>query len=300
MRIVMTGSSGFLGSHLHPRLVADGHDVIRLVRRDPATLEERRWRPELGELHPATLAGADAVINLAGAGVTDRRWTAAYKRQLRSSRVAAARTLVTAISSLPEADRPGSLLSASGASFYGPTGETAVDEESPPGTGFLPELAVAWESAAKQAEEAGVRVVRLRTGLVLDRSHGLLKTLTRVYNLMVGGKIGNGRQWMSWITLRDWVSAVAFLLEHDDLAGPVNLVGPNPSRNVDFSKALGRVMRRPALFPIPSFGPLLVKGEIGQEAIESIRVLPAVLGRSGFPFRDTDVEEALRVALHKP
>jgi hypothetical protein len=300
MRIVMAGASGFLGRHLRRRLVADGHDVIRLVRRDPSTLEERRWRPELGELHPATLAGADAVINLAGAGVADRRWTESYKEELRSSRVVPTRTLVTAMSALPDGERPKTLLNASGVHFYGPTGDTAVDEEAPPGTGFMPELCVAWESAARQAEEVGVRVVRLRTGLVLDRSSGLLKTRSLVMNLYVGGKIGNGRQWMPWITLRDWVSAAAFLLERDDISGPVNVTGPNPSRNLDFTKALGRAMNRPAILPTPRFGVRLVMGEFGNEAIDSLRVLPAVLGRSGFTYRDSDLDEALRVALHKP
>src|SRR5690606_13207613 len=160
-------------------------------------------------------------------------------------------------------------------------------------------LCVEWEATAREAEEYGVRVVRLRTGLVLDRSAGLLKTLTLVFNLMAGGKIGDGRQWMPWITLRDWVSAAVFLLEHPEISGPVNMVGPNPSRNAEFSKALGRVMRRPALLPTPRFGVRLVLGEFGHEAIDSLRVVPAVLGRSGFTFQDTDLEDALRVALHR-
>lgn len=295
----MAGSSGFLGTHLRGRLVASGHEIVRLVRREPSGPDERQWRPERGELDPKVLAGAGAVINLAGAGVADKRWTAEYKKVLRSSRVDPTRTLVSAIAALPEADRPRTLLNASGVHFYGPTGDTVVDEEAPPGTGFMPELCVEWESAAREAEESGVRVVRLRTGLVLDRSAGLLKTLTLVFNLMIGGKIGDGRQWMPWITLRDWVSAAMFLLDHDEIAGPVNIVGPNPTRNAEFSKALGRVMRRPALFPAPRFGVRLVMGEFGNEAIDSLRVVPAVLGRSGFTFQDTDLEDALRVALHR-
>src|SRR5690606_5760602 len=200
---------------------------------EPSGPDERQWRPERGELDPKVLAGAGAVINLAGAGVADKRWTAEYKKVLRSSRVDPTRTLVSAIAALPEADRPRTLLNASGVHFYGPTGDTVVDEEAPPGTGFMPELCVEWESPAREAEESGVRVVRLRTGLVLDRSAGLLKTLTLVFNLMIGGKIGDGRQWMPWITLRDWVSAAVFLLEHPEISGPVNMVGPNPSRNAE-------------------------------------------------------------------
>ena len=295
----MAGSSGFLGTNLRARLVADGHEIVQLVRREPTAPDQRRWRPERGELDPQVLAGVDAVINLAGAGVADKRWTAEYKKVLRSSRVEPTRTLVGAIAALPEPDRPRALLNASGAHYYGPTGDRVVDEEAPPGTGFMPELCVEWEATAREAEEYGVRVVRLRTGLVLDRSAGLLKTLTLVFNLMAGGKIGDGRQWMPWITLRDWVSAAVFLLEHPEISGPVNMVGPNPSRNAEFSKALGRVMRRPALLPTPRFGVRLVLGEFGHEAIDSLRVVPAVLGRSGFTFQDTDLEDALRVALHR-
>jgi uncharacterized protein (TIGR01777 family) len=298
MRIVMAGASGFLGTNLRRRLTEDGHEVIRLVRRDPSTLEERRWRPELGELHPGTLAGIDAVINLAGAPVA-RRWTAAYKEDVRSSRVRATQTIASAIASLPADERPRTLLNGSGVHYYGDTGDTAVDEESPAGTGFMPELCVAWEGATRVAEEAGVRVVRFRTGLVLGREATIMRVLTLVFNVGLGGPIHGGRYWMPWISIRDWTSAVAFLLDREDVSGPVNLCGPNPSRNADFSRALGRVMHRPTLFPTPRFGVRLVMGEFGQSITDSIRAMPAVLNRSGFTFRDTDLDQALRLALHK-
>jgi uncharacterized protein (TIGR01777 family) len=298
MRIVMAGSSGFLGTNLRRRLAADGHEVIRLVRRDPSNLEERRWRPELGELHPGTLAGADAVINLAGAPVA-RRWTAAYKEQVRSSRVRAAQTIASAIAAVPAGERPRTLLSASGVHYYGDTGDTAVDEESPAGTGFMPELCVDWEAATRPAEEAGVRVVHFRTGLVLGREATIMRVLTLVFNAGLGGPIHGGRYWMPWISVRDWAAGVAFLLDHDDVSGPVNLTGPNPARNADFSRALGRVMHRPSLFPTPRFGVRLVMGEFGASITDSIRALPAVLNRSGFTFADTDLDQALRLALGK-
>lgn len=298
MRIIMAGSSGFLGTNLRRRLDAEGHEIIRLVRRDPSNFEERRWRPELGELHPANLAGADAVINLAGAPVA-RRWTAAYRKEVRSSRIRATQTIASALAALPVDERPRTLLNASGVHFYGDTGDSPVDEEAPPGTGFLPELCVAWEAAARVAEESGIRVVRFRTGLVLDRQATMMKIFTLVFNVGLGGKIAGGRGWMPWISLRDWVSAVSFLLARDDLHGPVNLVGPNPVRNAEFAKTLGRVMHRPTLFPTPKFGVRLVAGEFGVTATNSIRALPAVLGRSGFTFRDSELDQALRLAVHQ-
>ena len=203
------------------------------------------------------------------------------------------------MAALPADERPSVLLNSSGVHYYGDTGDTAVDEDSPPGTGFLPELCVAWEAAARRAEDSGTRVVRLRTGLVLDREAMILRILTLVFNAFLGGNTRGGRAWMPWISLRDWASAVVFLLEREDLSGPVNIVGPNPARNADFNRALGRVLHRPVYFPTPTFGVRLVMGEFGVSVLDSIRALPAALGRAGFQHRDTDVEQTLRVALRR-
>lgn len=297
MRIVMAGSSGLLGSHLRERLVADGHTITRLVRRPPTDRDEQPWQPDTGDLDPAVLAGADAVVNLAGAGVEDRRWNDRYKQTLISSRVRPTGTLARAIAGLSEQDRPRMLVNASGVHFYGDTGDTKVDEESPPGHGFFPDLCQAWEAACAPAEQGGVRVVALRTGLVLDKSGGLLKTMALAVRLFAGGPLAGGRQWMPWISMTDWVGAVTFLLGRDDVTGPVNVVGPDPVRNTDFNRALARALHRPAPWPIPRFALRIVVGEFANEAVESLRVLPRVLTRTGYPFQHSTVDDALRSAL---
>jgi uncharacterized protein len=299
MLIVMAGASGFLGTHLRRRLERDGHEIIQLVRREPSEPRQRRWQPDQGELDPAVLASADAVVNLAGAGVEDKRWTESYKRILTSSRIDPTATLADAMADLPVDRRPRVLLNASGVHFYGDTGDRPVEEDAAPGAGFFADLCQAWEAATVSAETAGVRVVKLRTGLVLDRSSGLLKVFSLIFRLFIGGKIGDGRQWMPWITLDDWLSAAVFLLERDDIAGPVNVVGPHPARNADFTKALAKAVRRPAIFPTPKLAVRVVVGEFGREAVMSLRVLPGVLGRAGYDFKQADLDSALRAALHQ-
>jgi len=297
MRIVMAGSSGFLGTHLRRRLTKDGHEIVQLVRRQPTEPDQRRWWPDRGELDPAALEGADAVINLAGAGVEDKRWTESYKDILRSSRVGATATIATALAALPAGERPAVLLNGSAIGFYGDTGDTAVDEQSPSGAGFFPELCRAWEAATTPAEDAGLRVVRLRTGFPLDKSGGLLKPLLLPFRFGVGGKLANGRQWMPWISLADWLSAAAFLLGREDVAGPVNMVGPDPARNADFTKALGKALHRPAIAPVPTLALRILLGEFANEAVASQRVLPGVLNRAGFAYQHRDLDSALRAAL---
>jgi uncharacterized protein (TIGR01777 family) len=296
MRIVMAGSSGFLGTALRRRLGAGGHEVIQLVRREPSQPGQRRWQPDRHQLDPGVLAGADAVINLAGVGVEDRRWNSTFKELLRSSRVDTTATLADTMAALPAGERPGILLNSSAVGFYGDTGDTAVDEDSPPGEGFLADMCQQWESATASAEKSGVRVVKLRTGLVLDSRGGLLKPLTLIFKLFAGGKLGNGLQWMPWITLHDWTSAAVFLLDRD-IAGPVNVVGPAPARNVDFTRALAKGLHRPAIVPTPKVALRIALGEFGNDAVASQRALPAVLGRHGFEFRDHDLDTAIRVAL---
>jgi uncharacterized protein len=298
MRIVMAGSSGFLGSHLRAKLAADGHDIVQLVRQPPRRDFERRWVPHTGDLDPDVLAGTDVVVNLAGAGVEDKRWSPAFRQTLITSRVRPTATLAATIADLPADARPRTLVNASAVGFYGDTGDSEVDETSPPGRGFFPDLCRAWESATQPATDAGVRVVPLRTGLVLDARGGLLRPLAIATRLFAGGPMAGGKHWMPWISMADWVGAVEFLLGHGDVSGPVNVVGPDPARNAEFAKALGRALHRPAPWPIPKFALRLILGEFADEAVANQRVLPGVLTRAGYVFQHPGLEEALRSALH--
>jgi uncharacterized protein (TIGR01777 family) len=297
MRILMAGASGFLGTRLVDRLTADGHEVIRLVRRPPRGAGESRWDPAGGQLDPAALAGADAVINLAGAGVGDKRWTDQYKAVIRSSRVDSTYTLATAIAAAPEDQRPPALLNASAVGWYGDTGERAVEEDAPAGEGFLADVCRVWEAATGPAEDAGVRVVRLRTGLPLHRDGGFLKPQLLPFRAGVGGKLGGGRQWVPWISMADWLSAVLFLLARDDLAGPVNVVGPAPVTNAEFTREFAAALHRPAVIPIPGLALRLALGGLAAEALGSSRVLPGMLSKAGFTYRHPDLKTALHAAL---
>lgn len=293
----MAGSSGFLGTRLTDRLRQSGHDVTRLVRRPAQRPDEATWDPAQGRLDPAVLAGADAVINLAGANVGDHRWTDRYKRVLRSSRINTTDTVARTLKQLSEAERPRTLLQSSAVGWYGDTGEQAVTEETPAGSTFLADLCRVWEAAARPAEDAGVRLVLMRTAPTIEASGSLLKPLLLPFKMGAGAKIGGGRQWMTWIALADWLNATEFLLEREDVAGPVNVVAPNPVRNIDFTKALARELRRPALLAVP--GPVLdvVLGELAGEAQRSQRVLPAVLTGAGFAWTYPTITTALAAAL---
>ncbi|WP_428964357.1 TIGR01777 family oxidoreductase [Micromonospora fluostatini] len=298
MRILMAGVSGFLGTRLVDRLTADGHQVTRLVRRPARSADERQWNPSAAQLDPAVLADADAVVNLAGAGVGDRRWTDGYRRLIRTSRVDTTSTLAITIAGLPAADRPAVLLNASAVGWYGNTGDRAVEEDAPAGEGFLADVCRVWEAATRPAEDAGVRVVRLRTGLPLHRDGGLLKPQLLPFRLGIAGRLGSGRQWLPWISMADWLSVAAFLLDRDDLAGPVNGVGPAPVTNAEFTRELARQLRRPAIIPIPALALKVALGGFAQEALTSTRVLPGVLTRAGFGYRYADLPAALHAALH--
>jgi uncharacterized protein (TIGR01777 family) len=295
MQVLISGASGFLGSKLARSLAADGHQVRRLVRHAPQAADEIRWDPARGKLDPVAVADADAVINLSGANINGRRWTEKYKRELRDSRIDTTSTLAKTIAA---ADRkPAVLVNASAVGCYGDTGDQPVDERSPRGTGFLADLCRDWEAATAPAEDAGVRVAHIRTGFPLDRDGGLLKPLLLLFRLGGGGKLASGRQYMSWISMPDWLGAVRFLLDRDDLAGPVNLTSPEPVTNAEFTQALGRQVHRPTLVPVPRLGLRAVLGELGDEAVASQRVLPGVLTEAGYEFRYPDLAPALRWAV---
>ncbi|MGW4500394.1 TIGR01777 family oxidoreductase [Micromonospora sp. NPDC004336] len=300
MRILMAGASGFLGTRLAHRLTADGHRVTRLVRRPPHTPDERQWNPPAAQLDPAAVAEADAVVNLAGAGVGDRRWNDGYRQLIRSSRVDTTTTLAITIAGLPAGDRPRVLLNSSAVGWYGNTGDRTVEEDAPAGEGFLADVCRVWEAATRPAEDAGVRVVRLRTGLPLHRDGGLLKPQLLPFRLGIAGRLGSGRQWLPWISLADWLDAVVFLLARDDVAGPVNGVGPAPVTNAEFTRELARQLRRPAIVPIPAVALKVVLGGFAHEALTSTRVLPGVLTDAGFTYRHPTLRTALQAALTTP
>src|SRR5947209_157153 len=259
MRIVVGGSSGFIGTALVDRLRGSGHEVLRLVRRDPAGEDEVAWRPSVEPLDPAVLDGADAAVNLAGVGVGDHRWNEAYKALIRSSRLNSTGALATAVAAA--AAPPRVLLNASAVGYYGDTGDREVDESAPPGTGYFPTVCQAWEAATQPAEDAGIRVAHLRTGLVLGPGGGLLKPMLPLFRLGLGGRLGSGRQWMPWISLADEVAAIEFLLSADAVTGAVNLTGPAPVTNAEFTRTLGRVLHRPAVLPVPVAALRVVLGE---------------------------------------
>ncbi|MFD0314492.1 TIGR01777 family oxidoreductase [Streptomyces flavalbus] len=295
-RIAVTGASGLIGGALVRSLAADGHEVVRLVRRAPRSADEVRWDPERGYVDPAGLAGCAAVVNLAGAGIGDRRWSAEYKRRLRDGRVNGTRALAEALAALDAERRPRVLLNGSAIGYYGDTGDRAVDEDAPAGTGFLPELCVAWESAAAPAREAGVRTVFARTGLVVAREGGAWGRLFPLFRAGLGGRLGDGRQFWSFIALHDEVAALRHLLDRVDLSGPFNLTAPQPLTNREITAAMGRVLRRPTAFAVPAPVLRAVLGELSSEVLGSQRVLPARLLRSGFAFAFPGIEDALRAA----
>jgi uncharacterized protein (TIGR01777 family) len=292
MRVMIAGSSGLIGTSLVPHLRHSGHEVLRLVRRAPRAPDERGWDPPAGRLQDGALNGVDAVINLCGVGIGDRRWSGARKQALKDSRVEPTEVLAAAVA----AHQVPTLINASGINYYGDTGDREVDETAPRGRGFLAELCEDWEAATAAAQPTS-RVVRLRSGAVLSASGGLLGRLRPVFRLMLGGRIGTGRQYLPWISLDDEVGAIAFLLEHPEVSGPVNLVGPDPVTNAQFTDALGRTLGRPTPLPVPAVALKAVLGEAANELVlTGPRAVPAVLQRTGYQFLHTTVTEALAAA----
>lgn len=293
MRIVLTGSSGLIGTALGDSLERDGAEVTRLVRRPPAVPGDVRWdprKPGTG-LDPAVVSGADAVVHLAGAPVAGGRWTDARKRVLRDSRITSTATLVTAMTAA--AQPPPVLLCGSAIGRYGDTGDRAVTESAPGGTGFLAGLVRDWEAATEPASAAGIRVVSLRSGIVLSRDGGLVGPLMWPFRLGLGAQLGSGQQYLSWIARTDHVRATRFLLDHDDISGPVNLTAPEPVTNAEFTATLARVLHRPALLTVPAAPIRLVLGELSSELLGSVRALPERLQQAGFTFTYPAIAAAL-------
>jgi uncharacterized protein (TIGR01777 family) len=295
MRVAVTGASGLIGTALVPHLRSVGHEVVRLVRRPAGAPDEITWDPKAGTVDLDRLAGTDAVVHLAGAGVGDHRWTDAYKREILDSRVDSTHTIVRAITALDPMPRV--LVSASAIGWYGDTGDRAVDETAPAGTGFLADVVRAWEAAATPAATAGIRVVHPRTGLVVAKEGGAWARMFPLFRFGLGGKLGDGRQYWSWISLRDEVCALQFLIEQEHLSGPVNLTGPTPQTNAEITAAMGKVMGRPTILPAPAFALKAVLGEFSSVVLGSARVLPAVLEQAQFQFQDPTIESAIRTAL---
>jgi hypothetical protein len=291
MKVLVTGSHGLIASALIPRLERDGHTVTRLVRQAPGP-GELRWDPVAGTIDRDGLEGHDAVVHLAGVGIGDHRWTDEHKHAVVESRVTATRLLSEAIAGL---DRKPVLVSGSAVGYYGNRGDEELTETSAPGDDFLASICTQWEAATGAAEDAGLRVVHLRTGIVLAKGGGALKQMLTPFKLGIGGRIGSGRQWFSWIHIDDEVGAILHALMHDDVRGALNAVGPSPVRNAEFTKALGRALHRPTVMPVPSLGLRLL---FGREMAETMllsgqRVLPKVLQRTGYGFSQPDLDAAL-------
>jgi uncharacterized protein len=297
--VLISGSTGLVGSALANALRRQGHDVAGLLR--PATrvrssgAQAVSWDPEAGALDPGA-EGADAVVHLAGASIAEGRWTAARKRLLRDSRVAATHSLIGALKKMTRP--PGVFIGASAIGFYGDRGDEELTESSAPGTDFLADLTRQWEAASLRASEFGARAVVLRTGIVLDKKGGALPRMALPFRFGAGGRLGSGQQWMSWLALEELVAMIQFALATNSLSGPANAVAPHPVRNTDFTRVLARVLRRPALFPAPAFALRLALGEMADRLLlASQRVLPKKIESLGYRFLLPDLESALRAVL---
>jgi uncharacterized protein (TIGR01777 family) len=289
-RVAITGASGLIGGALSAFLSARGDDVVHLVRREPRARYEIGWDPASRKLDPGHLSGLTAVVHLAGAGVGDHRWTPSYKQKILDSRVDGTATIATALAALGE---PIALVSGSAIGLYGDRGSDLLTEESEPGSGFLADVVQAWEAATRPAQDAGLRVVHARTGLVLTPDGGAMKRVLPLAKLGLAGPLGTGRQYWSWITLQDELRALAYLIDQD-LAGPVNLVSTQPMQQGEVMKALGAQLGRPALLPAPALALKVALGEFANDILASARVLPSVLTASGFVFEHDTIDSAMR------
>jgi uncharacterized protein (TIGR01777 family) len=303
MKVIVTGSTGLVGRALVKSLLSDGHEVTRLVRggaqefRAPGTAAVR-WDPERGEIDAAGLEGHDAAVHLAGEPIGEGRWDDEKKRRILESRVKGTRLIAEALAGLSA--KPRALVSASAVGFYGDRGDEVMREESASGADFLSEVCREWEKATLAASQAGIRVVHVRIGVVLDAEGGALPRMLTPFKLGLGGRVGSGRQYMSWITLEDLVGVIRRAVEDESLRGPVNAVAPRPVTNEEFTKALGRVLGRPTIFAMPAFAARLAFGEMADALLLSgARVEPARLQEAGHQFRHAEIEGALRSVLGK-
>jgi uncharacterized protein (TIGR01777 family) len=295
MKIAMTGASGLIGTALAAHLTSGGHEVVRLVRREPSSPGEARWDPSAGRVDLAAIAGSDGVVHLAGAGVGDHRWSESYKTQILDSRVQGTTTIARAIAVLEP--KPSVLVSASASGWYGDTGDREVDESAPNARGrFLADVVRAWEESADPAREAGIRVVHPRSGLVMSKQGGAFKKLLPIVKLGGGGPLGSGKQYWPVISLRDEVRALEHLLT-SALAGPVNLSIPDPPTNIEFTKALGHALHRPTIVPAPGFAIRALIGGFGGEVLVSTRMVPKALLDDGFVFDDPATDDVVHWAL---
>jgi uncharacterized protein (TIGR01777 family) len=302
MRVVIAGSSGLIGTALVASLLADGHDVVRLVRRAPdaaaeAHLMPAQWDPAAAHLPASALDGADAVVNLAGAGVGDHRWTSAYRQQIRDSRVLTTATLATAVADLPKPPRV--FVAGSAIGYYGETGDTATDESGAPGEDFLAGVCQEWEAAADPARKAGIRVVHTRMGLVVSAKGGAFGKLLPLARLGLGGRLGSGAQYWSYVSLADAVRALRHAIDTDAVNGPINVTTPHPARNAEITADIGRAVNRPARLAVPAPALRLALGGFSEGVLMSQRVIPARLLESGFEFRHPTFPEALASVLDR-
>lgn len=294
--VAIAGSSGLIGSALVNALRAADHQVLRIVRRAPAHAGELHWDPDSGEFDAGALSGVDAVVNMCGINVGQRRWSGAFKQNLRDSRITPTEVLSNAVADAGV----GVLVNASAVGYYGNTKDHAVDETASAGTGFLAQLCVDWEAVTATARDAGTRVVLARTGVVLAAAGGALRQLRPLFSLGLGARLGSGRQYMSWISLEDTVRALQFAIFDERLSGPANLTGPAPVTNAEFTTALGRALNRSTPLMVPGFVVRAALGEFADEALLSgQRAIPGVLERTGFEFHHNTVGEALRYATAK-
>jgi uncharacterized protein (TIGR01777 family) len=296
MRILIAGSHGLVGTALIKSLLNGGHDIFKLVRYTPHDQHEIEWSPERFSIAISRLEGFDAVVNLAGESIAEGSWTDEKKKRIRDSRINGTRLLSDV---LPTLDRPPkAFVCASAIGYYGNRGDETLTEASGPGDDFLSDVCVDWEEATSGSAEKGIRVVNTRFGVILDKQGGALAKMLPPFRMGVGGRVGSGKQWMSWITLADVIRGLEFALTSDGLSGPVNYVSPNPVTNAEFTRALGKVLSRPTIFPIPAFGVRLLFGEMADALLlASQKVQPEKLTQAGFNFKHDQLENALRDVL---
>ena len=296
MKILITGASGLIGRSLQESLSAKGFELLLAGRKVPASTTEIKWDVEHGFADPKQIEGTDVIVHLAGESVSGFRWTEQKKKAIRDSRVLGTRSVVSNIAGM--AKKPKLFISGSAEGYYGDRGDELLTEDSPHGNNFLADVCGEWEAESLRAEEFGVRTVLLRTGIVLSKEGGALAAMLTPFKLGLGGVVGSGRQWMSWISLDDEIRIINFILENEQIRGPVNLVAPNPVTNREFAKTLGEVLSRPTILPLPKFAINLVLGEMGDALLlHSTRVMPKKLQKAGYEFKFPNLKEALQNAL---